>query len=84
MIKVLTRKYKNVCVESIIAYLSLIEACQKRKYLERGIVSKPIILREMNSSCEVDPIDMQSNPEHDMKSISVYRDHLTKFVLFRS
>jgi transposase InsO family protein len=38
----------------------------------------------MNSQCQVDLIDMQSNPDCDMKFILVYQDHLTKFVLLRS
>lgn len=38
----------------------------------------------MNSRCQVDLIDMQSNPDRDMKFILVYQDHLTKFVLLRS
>jgi transposase InsO family protein len=35
----------------------------------------------MNSRCQVDLIDMQSNPDRDMTFILVYQDHLTKFVL---
>jgi transposase InsO family protein len=38
----------------------------------------------MNSQCQVDLIDMQSNPDCYMKFILVYQDHLTKFVLLRS
>jgi transposase InsO family protein len=38
----------------------------------------------MNSQCQVGLIDMQSNPDRDMKFILVYQDHLTKFVLLRS
>jgi transposase InsO family protein len=29
-------------------------------------------------------MDMQSNPDRDMKFILVYQDHLTKFVLLQS
>jgi transposase InsO family protein len=35
----------------------------------------------MNSQCQVGLIDMQLNPDRDMKFILVYQDHLTKFVL---
>jgi hypothetical protein len=38
----------------------------------------------MNSRCQVDLIDKQSNPDRDMKFILVYQDQLTKFVLLRS
>lgn len=85
MIKELNRKYKNVTVESIVTYLRLCEPCQKKqKAVKKGIVIKPIVHNEMNSRCQVDIIDMQSNPDRDMKFILVYQDHLTKFVLLRS
>jgi transposase InsO family protein len=35
----------------------------------------------MNSQCQVGLIDMEFNPDRDMKFILVYQDHLTKFVL---
>jgi len=57
---------------------------EKNKTLKKGIVVKPILHNEMNSRCQVDLIDMQSNPDRDMKLILVYQDHLTKFVLRRS
>jgi transposase InsO family protein len=38
----------------------------------------------MNSGCQVNLIDMQSNSDRDMTFILVYQDHLTKFVLLRS
>ncbi|XP_008190170.1 uncharacterized protein LOC103311995 [Acyrthosiphon pisum] len=37
----------------------------------------------MNSCCQVDLIDMQSNPDNNYKFIFVYQDHLTKFVILR-
>ena len=85
MIKELNRKYKYVTVESIVTYLRLCEPCQKKqKTLKKGIIVKPILHNEMNSRCQVDLIDMQSNPDRDMKFILVYQDHLTKFVLLPS
>jgi transposase InsO family protein len=38
----------------------------------------------MNSRCQVDLTDMQSQVEHEFKFIMVYQDHLTKFVLLRA
>ena len=38
---------------------------------------------EMNSRAQVDLIDMQSQPDGDLKWILVYQDHLTKFVQLR-
>ena len=34
----------------------------------------------MNSRAQVDLVDMQSQPDGDLKWIHVYQDHLTKFV----
>jgi transposase InsO family protein len=57
---------------------------EETKNSEKGLVVNPIQHNEMNSRCQVDLIDMKSNPDRDMKSILVYQDHLTKFVLLRS
>ena len=54
---------------------------KNKKLLEKVIVVKPILHIEINSRCQVDLIDMQSNPDRDMIFIIVYQDHLTKFVL---
>lgn len=51
--------------------------------MKKGLVVKPIIHSEMNSRCQVDLIDMQSNPDGQYKFILVYQDHLTKFVQLR-
>lgn len=84
MIKELSRKYKNVTVETIVTYLRLCEICQKKqKILKKGIVVKPILHSELNSRCQIDLVDMQSNPDGDVKFIMLYQDHLTKFVLLR-
>jgi hypothetical protein len=85
MIKELNHKYKNVTVESVVTYLRLCEPCQKKQKTPKNlIVVKPILHNEMNSRCQVDLIDTQSNPDRDMTFILVYQDHLTKFVLLRS
>lgn len=81
----LARKYKNVTIESVVIFLRLCEVCQKKQNtLKKGLVVKPILHREMNSRCQIDLIDMQSNPDGDMKFIMLYQDHLTKFVLIRA
>ena len=38
---------------------------------------------EMNSRAQVDIINMQSQPDRDLKWILLYQDHLIKFVPFR-
>ncbi|XP_060844002.1 KRAB-A domain-containing protein 2-like [Rhopalosiphum padi] len=50
---------------------------------KKGLVVKPILHNEMNSRCQIDLIDMQSNPVNGFKYIMVYQDYLTKFVIIR-
>jgi hypothetical protein len=38
----------------------------------------------MNSRCQVDLIDLQSQADHEFKFIMVYQDHLNKFILLRA
>ena len=44
---------------------------------------KAITFTEMNSRAQADIINMQSQPDRDLKWIILYQDHLTKFVPFR-
>jgi hypothetical protein len=79
------RKYANVTTEMINTFLSMCETRQQKKTKKKkGLVSKPILHSEMNSLCQVDLIDMQSQADHEFKFIMVYRDHVTKFVLLRA
>ena len=81
MIKETQTKYKNITAESIMLYLSLCVPCLKKsKVPKKGLVIKPMIFSEMNSRAQVDLIDMQSQPDGDLKWILVYQDHLIKFV----
>lgn len=85
MLKECNRKYNNITVEAIMTYLKLCQPCQKKqKTLKKGIVIKPILHSEMNSRCQVDLIDLQTNPDGNYKFILVYQDHLTKFVILRA
>lgn len=84
-LKEANRKYKNVTVEAITQYLQLCESCQKKSSMpKKGLVVRPILHTEMNSRCQIDLIDMQSNPDNHFKFIMVYQDHLTKFVVLRA
>ena len=42
-----------------------------------------MIFSKMNSRAQVYLIDMQSQPDRDLKWIPVYQDHLTRFVQLR-
>lgn len=80
-----TTKYANITKEMIGLYLSMCDVCQQKKTnKKRGLVSKPILHSEMNSRCQVDLIDFQTQPDGNYKFIMVYQDHLTKFVLLRA
>lgn len=80
-----SKKYANITKEMINLFLSMCECCQmKRTKKKKGLVSKPILHHEMNSRCQVDLIDMQSQCDAGNKFIMVYQDHLTKFVILRA
>ena len=65
-------------------YFGLSIPCLKKsKVPKKGLVVTPMIFSEMNSRAQVDLIDMQSQPDGELKWILVYQDHLTKFVQLR-
>lgn len=79
-----SKKFANVTKEMICLFLSMCVVCQQKKTKrKRGLVSKPILHSEMNSRCQVDLIDFQTQPDGKFKFIMVYQDHLTKFILLR-
>ncbi|XP_050303513.1 SCAN domain-containing protein 3-like [Anthonomus grandis grandis] len=81
----LKRKYCNITRQIIEVYLLLCKECQLKKKVQRkGLVVKPILTNEMNSRCQVDLIDMQSEPDQDFRFILNYQDHLTKFTVLRA
>ncbi|XP_055924454.1 KRAB-A domain-containing protein 2-like [Argiope bruennichi] len=74
----------NITYEVVMLYLNLCKQCQmKHSAPKKGIVVKPMISSELNSRCQVDLIDLQSNSDGEYKFIMVYQDHLTKFVQLR-
>lgn len=80
----LKKKYANITLEIIAIFLAMCDTCQlKKNKKKKGLVTKPIVHFEMNSRCQVDLIDMQSEADQEFKFIMVYQDHLTKFVLLR-
>ena len=84
VLKEVGTKYKNIMKEDIQTFLNFCEPCQrKRKGTKKEIVVKPIISSELNSRCQVDLIDYQSQSNGVYKYVFVYQDHLTKFVILR-
>ena len=80
--KEVSRKCANVTIEMINIFLSMCETCQQKKSKKKkGLVCKPILHSEMNSRCQVDLIDMQSQADQGYTFVMVYQDHLTKSVL---
>ena len=45
---------------------------------------KSIVSNTLNSRCQVDLIDMQSQPDGDKKFILNNQDHLTKFIVLKA
>ena len=56
----------------------------EKRRVRKSLVVKPILSSAMNSRCQVDLIDMQSQPDGDYKWIMVYQDHLTKFIVIQA
>jgi len=80
----LKKKYCNVTVQVIDLYLALCEQCQlQKKTPKRGLVVRPILSHYMNSRCQVDLIDTQSEPDGYYRFIVNYQDHLTTFTILR-
>jgi hypothetical protein len=80
----LKKKYANITRQTIDLFLSLCMQCQlKKKIPKRGLVVRPILSNFMNSRCQVDLVDMQSEPDGDFRFIMNYQDHLTKFTMLR-
>jgi len=78
------KKYCNVTRQLIDLYLGLCEQCQlKKKTPKRVLVVRPILSHYMDSRCQVDLIDMQSEPDGYYRFIMNYQDHLTKFTILR-
>ncbi|XP_051167059.1 KRAB-A domain-containing protein 2-like [Leptopilina boulardi] len=81
----LKKKYVNISRHIIDIYLSLCEECQlKKKTKKRGLVVRPILSSQMNSRCQVDLIDMQSEKDGEFRFILNYQDHLTKFTMLKA
>lgn len=84
MIYELKKNYKNATEDAILYFVKLCVSCQmKRSSTRKGLVVKPMVCPTMNERCQVDLIDMQSNPDGVFKFIMVYQDHLTKFSIRR-
>lgn len=69
MLKLLQNKYKNITYEVVMLHLNLCRQCQiKHSTPNKDIVVKRMISSKLNSRCQVDLIDLQSN--RDDKYIS--------------
>ncbi|XP_012382176.2 KRAB-A domain-containing protein 2 [Dasypus novemcinctus] len=84
MLKELQGKYGNVTKEVIVLYLTLCKQChQKNPVPKRGLTPKPGTFKDLDSRCQVEVLDMQSNADGEFKFILYYQDHLTKFIILR-
>ncbi|XP_025261981.1 KRAB-A domain-containing protein 2-like [Camponotus floridanus] len=69
---------------SIVRHVRYVVKCQlKKKIPKHGLVVQLILSDYMNSRCQVDLIDMQSESDKDYRFIMNYQDHLTKFTILR-
>ncbi|XP_066895555.1 KRAB-A domain-containing protein 2-like isoform X2 [Kogia breviceps] len=84
MPKELQGKYGNVTKEVIVLYLTLRKEChQKNPVSKRGLAPKPMPFKDIDSRCQVEILNMQSNADGEFKFILYDQDHLTKFIILR-
>jgi len=80
----LKKMYCNVTRQVIDLHLALCEQCQLKEKTEKwGLVVRSILSHYMNSRCQVDLIDMQSEPDGYCLFIMNYQEHLTEFTILR-
>lgn len=84
MLKELQGRYGNVTKEVIVLYLTLCKQChQKNPVPKRGLGPKPVPLKDVDSRCQVEVLDMQAYADGEFKFILYYQDRLTKFIILR-
>ena len=72
--KNLQKKYANITVKQMQAFVDCCEVCQVKKgRMKKGVVVKPIVTSDVNRRAQVDCIDMQSNPDGDFRYNMVYQ-----------
>ena len=72
--KKLQSMFANITVKQIQAFVDCCEVCQVKKgRMKKGVVVKPIVTSGVNRRCQVDCIDMQSNPDGEFRYIMVYQ-----------
>ena len=82
--KEVSTEYANITVKQVKYFIESCSTCYlKKSKLKKGIVVKPIVTKDFNSRCQVDLIDMQSQPDGEYKFILNYQDHLTKFCFLK-
>ena len=82
--KKLQQYYTNITVKQIQAFVDCCEICQVKKgRMRKGVVVKPMVTSDINRRCQVDCINMQSNPDGEYCYIMVYQDHLSKWTVLR-
>lgn len=75
--KEISKKYANITMDCVKIYNSMCKSCKlKASKPKKHLTIRPILSKELNSRCQIDLIDMQSQPDNDYKFIMVYQDHL--------
>ena len=85
MMQHVNEKYYNITTEAVKLFISHCDECEVRcnRVASKTVVTNPIRSHDLNSRCQVDLIDMQSQPDGDYTWILNYQDHFTKFVQLR-
>ena len=82
-------RFGNITQEHILLYFQCCQFCEtKQQRVKKGIVVKPIIIKDAFSRLQCDYIDLQSCPDvtnsGSKKFILHVQDHLTKFAFLKA
>lgn len=78
------RKYVNVQRKFIDKFVQLCVTCQHKKAIPKaGVVSQPILFKEIGARSQIDLIDMQFCKDDEFKFILNYQNHLSKFIVLK-
>ena len=77
--------FANISQRQIQLFCEFCDTCQlKKSGIKKGVVVSPIVSEDFNKRCQVDLIDLQSQPDDEYKFVLVYQDHLSKFIILRA
>lgn len=78
-------EYANITRKIVESFIRQCERCTEKlkKKEKKGLVVRPITVKDFNARGQVDLVDFQSLPDGDFKYTFHYQDHLSKYHFLR-